>query len=206
MREYITNSIIINMFTDYVFFVSALMLFSFSIISIMNDRTIVYDQLVKLKNNHLNAASNFNHWFHKHNAKIMCNDVITKNKLGFCSLKKPCTSWIYKTPHIESFITDTMGCNVTHINNTKTLEEWINILKTPRVDILIISLHKNIDWLYLQNWDENSSYTYDKIGQLVIHVPSIITNSRSQIIYDIDIFKNPFYLNSDKKSFNVSFI
>ena len=53
----------------------------------MNDRTIVYDQLVKLKNNHLNAASNFNHWFHKHNSKIMCNDVITKNKLGFCSLK-----------------------------------------------------------------------------------------------------------------------
>ena len=99
-----------------------------------------------------------------------------------------------------------MGCNVTHINNTKSLDEWVAILKTPRVDILIISLHKNIDWLYLQDWDENSSYTYDKIGQLVIHVPSIITNSRSQIIYDIDIFKNPFYLNSDKKSFNVSFI
>ena len=194
------------MFTDYVFFVSALMLFSFSIISIMNDRTIVYDQLVKLKNNHLNAASNFNKWFHKHNAKIMCNNVITKNKLGFCFQKTPCISWIYKTPHIQTFIEDTMGCNVTHINNTKSLEEWLDVLNTPHVDILIMTLHKNIDWLYLQEWDENSSHTYDKIGQLVIHVPSIITNSRSQIIYDIDIFKNPFYLNSDKKSFNVSFI
>lgn len=172
----------------------------------MNDRTIVYDQLVKLKNNHLNAASNFNQWFHKHNAKIMCNNVITKNKLGFCFQKTPCNSWIYKTPHIESFIEDTMGCNVTHINNTKSLEEWSDVLNTPRVDIVVMTLHKNIDWLYLQEWDENSSHTYDKIGQLVIYVPSIITNSRSQIIYDIDIFKNPFYLNSDKKSFNVSFI
>lgn len=172
----------------------------------MNDRTIVYDQLVKLKNNHLNAASNFNHWFHKHNAKIMCNEVVTKNKLGFCLTNPPCTSWIYKTPHMESFIKDTIGCNVTHINNTRSLNEWMDILNTKHVDILIISLHKNIDWLYLQEWDENSSYTYNKVGQLIIHVPSIITQSRSQIIYDIDIFKNPFYLNSDKKSFNVSFI
>jgi hypothetical protein len=197
------------MVSDYIFFISILSLFSISIFNIIHDRTIVYDQLISLKNNNLNAASNFNAWFHKHNTKHMCNNIIIKNKLGFCNKTRtnaPCNAFIYNDTELSGFVSETFGCSIHIIDDSKLLNEWLDSFSLTYVDILILPLKNNADWIYLKSWENNSTHTYDKIYQLIIHIPSIITNARAQIIYDIDIFKNPFYLSSDKKSFNVSFI
>ncbi len=173
----------------------------------MNDRTLIYDQLINLKNNNLNAASNFKYWFNKHNAHKMCSDIIVKNKLGVCLMKHgPCTSFIYENYTEMYSLASTLGCSIKHVDNSLQINQWLEHYSMKRVDIVFITLKNNNDWLYIKDWDKNASYTFDPIGQIIINVPSIITHSRAQIIYDIDIYKNPFYINSDRKSFNVSFI
>jgi len=197
------------MISDYIFFLTILTLFSFSMFNIIHDRTIIYDQLTTLKNNNLNAASNFNTWFHKHNTRHMCNNIIIKNKLGFCNKTRtnaPCNVFIYNDTELSGFVSETLGCSIYIIDDSKLLNEWFDTFSLPYVYILILPLKNNDDWLYLKSWELDTSSTYDKIYQLIIHIPSIITQSRAQVIYDIDIYKNPFYLSSNKKSFNVSFI
>lgn len=195
------------MLSDYIFFTSIVVIFTISVLTIVNDKTTLYDSLYNLKTKTNALHLYFNNLDENITHTTNCKNLYEYQGLGFCTtfkyygrpMKSKCVAaMFYNDTNIKSFIEKRMNCSVVILNNINQTNPDLYY------KLFFFKLLNRQEWGNFHYM--NTHFIYDNTDQIIINIPTIVTKKKLEILYELNKNLLPIHVRSNKKSFNITFV